>query len=50
MDNSIIVEVVAIINPAVGNATKSGNMEVLLSMNLLVKFRNIDLNIILSSP
>ena len=48
MNNPIIVEVVTIINPTVGNATKSGSIEVLLSMNLLVKFRNVDLNITLS--
>jgi len=48
MESPIIVEVVVTMTHAVGNATSNGNMKVLLSMNLLAKLKNIDLNITLS--
>ena len=50
MDLSIIVEVDASKNPAVGNIDNNGKMEVLPSMHMFAKFKRKDLNIILSSP
>ncbi|MDE1844520.1 MAG: hypothetical protein KGI10_04235 [Thaumarchaeota archaeon] len=46
MESSIIVDDVVTINPTVGNKTNSGVKDILLSMSLLAKFKNADLNII----
>ena len=50
MDLSIIVEVDTSNNPAVGNNTNNGNMEILPSMHIFIKFQRKDLSITLSSP
>ena len=50
MDLSIIVEVDASNNPAVGNSANNGKMEILPSIHIFAKFKRKDLNIILSSP
>jgi len=49
MDIPIIVDVVVSKNPAVGNTANSGNIEVLPSKHLFARFKNMDLNITLSS-
>lgn len=50
MDLSIIVEVDASKNPAVGNTDNHGKMEILPSIHIFTKFKRNDLNITLSSP
>ena len=50
MDLSIIVEVDASNNPAVGNNVNSGKIENLPSIHIFAKFQRNDLSITLSSP
>jgi len=50
MDLSIIVEVDASKNPAVGNMDNNGQMNILPSIHIFAKLKRKDLNITLSSP
>lgn len=46
MESSIIVDDAVTINPTVGNKTNIGVKDILLSVRLLAKLKNADLNII----
>ncbi len=46
IESSIITDDVVTINPTVGNIVNIGVKDILLSMSLFAKFKNVDLNII----